>query len=588
MSQSTDGIDTTARQHGAKTVSLPLQGIGNYYATAVRRQIIATPATAYSPVVGARTTYTQQLKYSDDLSQAAWTNNASTATASAATDPEGGSTACKLAEDATNAAHNAQQAMTVASGALAFGALCKAGERGFARLRINNGTDGNLGIAVFNLITGALVSGAGTIKQLLNGWWWCYVTGTATVANSTAIIDLTADGSTFSYAGSAGSGIYVWRATAYLSSSIGPAIASTSVTRAVTSPAVDTDDPTAFIVDEQEPDSALLELGVARWTRSYANVPAQTVHYSSRAITKPVIPNQATTATSIRNWIAAGTEITSAIKNSTGYWSNDNRVFSPYKAISVIESTLATAGNFTLTYKTSTTANIAYNANNATINAALNGLASVVADGLTFSANTDLTVSNGVLTLTITAGTTTTAVTMDVTGLTVSNGVEHQRAFSDLVSSTVQYISLACTISVTSHGFDASKALVLIDTANGYVIDANHFAIYDANTVQIPQTYSPVNAYASATIAVQYLRNYTPGATVLGSKITESFYLPGFTPGVNSAADIPITAPAISDADVIAAVLSAGTYKTVDFSGPDFWLGPIYRTVKTELNFDSF
>lgn len=290
MSQSTDGgITTTAQQHGAKILSLPLQGSGgNDYATSIQRTYIATPASAYAPIMAQRTAYTAALKYSDDIAQSgSWTVTRTTATTGVTTDPEGTITGNKLAEDNSNNTHFITQAMTVAAGALAFGVFAKAAERSYVRLRLNNGTDNDLAIAVFNLTTGGVVSGTGTIKQLLNGWYWCYVTGTATVSNSSAIIDLSANGSSFSYTGTTGSGVYLWRATAYLASAMGPAIATTSTTRAVTSPPVDVDDPQAFLVTEQECDASMLEIGVARWAREYANVPATVIVYGTLAITKP-------------------------------------------------------------------------------------------------------------------------------------------------------------------------------------------------------------------------------------------------------------------------------------------------------------
>ena len=206
MGQSFDGSFTAAVQHGTKQIALPLQNDGNYYATSVKRNYIAAPASGYDPIIGQRTAYTALLKYSDDLSQSAWTKAAATGTASAGTDPEGGATATKLAEDNTNAAHNASQALTVAAGALSFGVLAKAAERTQFRLRIYNATDGSLGSTVFNLSTGAITSGTGAIKKLLNGWYWCSVQTTPTITNSTAFIDLTNDGSTFSYTGTTGSG----------------------------------------------------------------------------------------------------------------------------------------------------------------------------------------------------------------------------------------------------------------------------------------------------------------------------------------------------------------------------------------------
>ena len=84
MAQTLDGVSSTASQHGAKTLSLPLQQLGNFYATEVRRQMIAAPASAYAPIRNTQTGYTALLKFSDDLSNAAWTKNMATKAANAA------------------------------------------------------------------------------------------------------------------------------------------------------------------------------------------------------------------------------------------------------------------------------------------------------------------------------------------------------------------------------------------------------------------------------------------------------------------------------------------------------------------------
>lgn len=346
MAQILDGVNSSPSQHGQKQLKLPLQAEGDYYATCVRRNLIATPATAmpgnaWVPIMGTRTSYTQRLKYSEDLSQANWTKAATTGTANAATDPEGGTTATKLAEDNTNAAHNASQAMVVASGALAFGVLVKAVERTFVRLRINNGTDGNLAIAVFNLSTGTVVSGTGTIKALLNGWFWCSVTGTATIADSSVFVDLSTDGTTFSYVGTTGSGVYLWRATCYLAAAIGPAVQTTSATRAVTSPPVDPDDPLAFLVDESEPDASLLELGVAKWWREYANVPAPVITYSTIAINKPTVASVGGTAGASQFFYTnmGGGTLLGLYTTYLGYiWAPNNKVYGPVQTTTSVNS----------------------------------------------------------------------------------------------------------------------------------------------------------------------------------------------------------------------------------------------------------
>ena len=378
MGQSYDGTFTSPVQHGSKQLSIPLQTEGNNHATIIRRNYIAAPYAYYEPVIGTQTAYTALLKYSDDLSQSNWTKAAATGTANAATDPDGGATATKLAEDNTNAAHNASQAMTVAAGALSFGVLAKAGERTQFRLRVYNATDGSLGSTVFNLSTGVITSGTGSIKKLLKGWYFCSVQVTPSVTNSTAFVDLTNDGSTFSYAGTTGSGVYLWRLSAYLASAIGPVVATTAFTRAFTSLPVDADDPQAFLISEMEPDQSSLELGVARWVREYANVPRAIAIPTTTVINKPAL---------------SGTYSTF----STGYYGGlahgDYRIIKPtnsidqydvYKAAAITVDSGApafypTAGTYTLSFGGLTTAALAFNATVAQICTELNLLASIAA-----------------------------------------------------------------------------------------------------------------------------------------------------------------------------------------------------------------
>jgi hypothetical protein len=476
MSQSYDGNFSTARQNGAKQVILPLQEQGNYRATLVRRNYIASPATAYAPEIGTLTGYTSRLTYSDDLSNAAWTKAQATGTASAATDPEGGSTASKLAEDNTNNVHTATQAMTVASGAIAFGVLAKAAERSFIRLRVNNGTDGNLAIAVFNL---------GTIKRLLNGWFWCSVTGTATVANSSCIFDLTSDGTTFSYTGTTGSGIYLWRASAYLASAAGPLIATTATTRAVTAPPIDADDPLAFLVMEQEPDVSMLEMGVARWSREYANVPAPVITYSSVSITKPEPSSQCA---------------------AVGFWADNTGASSTFQAYF-------------------------YN-----------------------------------------------------TGVYFLNN----EAFGIRKNCTSVGSGSDTRITCAGHGIVGTETILASKSHNSLIIaqyrfTAGQYSVIDANTIDL----LGLNLTNEIFFLANYLRSYTPGVARLGSRVTDTYYLPGFTPGIVTASDIPIPSPAINDAQMFALVAGSATgFQTYDADPIQFWRAPIYVQRVIDIDVD--
>jgi hypothetical protein len=285
-----DGTWTSPVQDGAKKVSFPWQDAGDYYANTTRRNYSALAAN-YDPVLETRTSYTNHILQSDDCSNAAWTKNATTATA-ASTDPEGTATASKVVEDGTTAAHNVRQTLTVPIGALSFGVMLKAAERTFARLRINNATDNDVATAVFNLSTGVVSAGTGTIKKLSKGWYWCYVSGTATAANSYIFIDLSANGTDWSYAGTAGSGVYAYHATALTSipTVAWPAIAVTAATRTVSVPNVDADDPISFLVEEDEPGEGELMLGVAKWPRLYSRIPKQQIVPAGHLFATPNYP----------------------------------------------------------------------------------------------------------------------------------------------------------------------------------------------------------------------------------------------------------------------------------------------------------
>lgn len=285
-----DGTWTSPQQDGAKRLSFPWQDSGDFYATETRRNYSAL-APYYDTILETRTSYTNLLTYSDDLSNAAWTKTNTTAT-SGQTDLEGGTSASKIAEDTTNGAHSANRALTAASGALSFGAILKAGERSFARLRIYNATDGDVVKAVFDLTNGTVLSGSGTIKKLPKGWFWCFVGGAATIANSSVYIEVSSDGTTWSYAGTTGSGIYAFRATAILSipSVPWPAIATTAATRAISAPPVDADDPLSFLVEETEPGDGDLLFGVAKWGRLYSRIPKQQTVPAGNLFSTPNFP----------------------------------------------------------------------------------------------------------------------------------------------------------------------------------------------------------------------------------------------------------------------------------------------------------
>jgi hypothetical protein len=160
------------------------------------------------------TSFVQQnlLTYSEDFTNAAWIQSAASATANATTSPEGTLTADKLIEDATTGVHSIYQVYSAVSGTTyTMSFTAKAAERTWVRTR------GEIGINYFNLAAGTVGTTAGgvtaTITAVGNGWYRCVATKTSAVTGVTnsQIAPTTAD-NVDSYAGTAGSGVYLWGA----------------------------------------------------------------------------------------------------------------------------------------------------------------------------------------------------------------------------------------------------------------------------------------------------------------------------------------------------------------------------------------
>ena len=447
-----DGDWQTPTQDGAKEILLALQDQGDFYAQTITRPMKSL-ASYYAPSINNLYNYTNKVVYSDDLSQSgSWSYTHATAVYGS-TDPEGGATASKLSEDNATNAHNVSQALTIASGATSFGILAKAAERGFVRLRIHNATDGDIGIAVFNLSTGVVVSGTGTIKKLLNGWYWCFISATTTVSNASVFADLSPDGTTFSYLGVTGDGIYLWHATAITSipTVAWPAIATTAATRAVTCPQVDPDDPIAFQVQpETASDTSDLINGIAFWDRMFARIARTNTTGGSTVVSKPSIPSSFSYASTTRDGANSVTPPSNGFRFAEAYMIDGaaQAYFDvyPYKTCTTALVVIS-GGTFTFTYKTSTTGSLNWNASNISIASAINLLASVIADGITvtvsgFGGNWDDVI------FTASAGAWLAAPVLNAGSLTPAQGT----FLDSTASSTVYHFLTRNQVNVTAHG----------------------------------------------------------------------------------------------------------------------------------------
>jgi len=156
------------------------------------------------------------LTWTQQFDNVAWSKGDATVAANATTAPDGTSTADKLQETTANAPHYALQAVTVAAAAHTASVYVKAAERTWCILEMG-GTPFGCG-AWFNLSTGVVGTQFGspssvTITAVGNGWWRLTMTKTAGSSGSAFTTVYTSTGDNVStYAGTAGSGIFVWGA----------------------------------------------------------------------------------------------------------------------------------------------------------------------------------------------------------------------------------------------------------------------------------------------------------------------------------------------------------------------------------------
>lgn len=337
--------------------------------------------------------------------------------------------------------------------------------------------------------------------------------------------------------------------------------------------------PDCYLVSESDP--VATQTNLDSFTRTYANVPAPVVVYSSQAITKPNPSTLGTSKGTLTDYttLFSGSSLGTAYAYGSSLFAN-NLVFS--RIVVSGTRTVATGGTFTLTYKANTTAALAYNASFATIDAALNGLASVVSDGLTSATSNGGFSVTGQFQINWTAGSTTTAVTCNAASLTPSACTI---AFGSVQSSTVQLVGIATRAIATAHGLASSGNLICStsssDTGQALLPYGTQWSVVDANTLAVASSYVQTNpAYVG-----QQTRAYTPGTDRVGIKKTKTFYLPGITSGISTPADIAIPSPLLNDAEFFAAaVATTSGYLTYDSSALEIWMGQIYAQEATAIN----
>lgn len=138
-------------------------------------------------------------------------------------------------------------------------------------------------------------------------------------------------------------------------------------------------------------------------------------------------------------------------------------------------------------------------------------------------------------------------------------------------------------VTSTAHGVVGTETLICRRTSGDYVMFASGtYTVVDANNIQL----TGVNYHTNVTTFGVYLRAYTPGTDRVGVRFTQKFYLPGVTPTITTAADIPLPTLLLNDDELLSSVVANLTgYQTYDASELERWNGwPIYTQTLQEID----
>jgi len=379
---------------------------------------------------------------------------------------------------------------------------------------------------------------------------------------------------------------------------------------------VDTDalnsgDPSAYLIGETSPEPTGIG-DLLRFTRTYARIPGPQVTYpGSRYITKPDYtaaapynPFDLTSGAVSKGpavYLPTVTSKGNASYSSTNglYTTGDGAIYTSIKTPTVTTRVYATAGTFTLTRGADTTAALAWNADSTTILAALNGLASTIADSVTFTPNSVVNflaaTTGGIISFYVTGGTEAARqvpVTMNAGGLTLSSA-SGANSGSAVLGSIAHSIYLPSILTINSHGLDTSKALAVCwGTTITSILPTTHWGSLSANTIWVTPHSNSVDAALVGTYSTTYIISssgtYAGGSRLVRTRLVETFYLPGVSPGIATPADIPTSAGQQNPQTFLTNLLTPLTgWQTYDSEGPAPWLGsPIHRLAVTEVKFE--
>jgi hypothetical protein len=356
------------------------------------------------------------------------------------------------------------------------------------------------------------------------------------------------------------------------------------------------DDAAAYLTDETPPPA--IGGDVVRTVRTYANIPGTQISYGpSLLIAFPAVPESTNTAhttfaidsvSGFPTTLQTGALWLNRANGNYYAWTSTNRFYGA--AVRVLPSmTAATGGTFTITYKSSTTAPLAWNATMATITTALNALADIVADGVVFNAgiaygNNYLgNTANGSLWLRVDSGTLAQPLVF-TSSLTPTAAAVVFPYYGSLSAGADIYFFIAIWATVTAHGYNPANLLAVITNTGIKELPSTRWSVIDVNTIAWGPTTSNAGDYVNVQRLAPFNRNYQPASRLIRTKNTTTFYLPGVTGGITTPGDIAVPADLQNAQDMLNAILTTTGFQVYQAEGPSTWQGPIVQLKTIAIN----
>lgn len=343
--------------------------------------------------------------------------------------------------------------------------------------------------------------------------------------------------------------------------------------------------PNTYLVLES--DMVIDQIARARNVRTYSMIPpVQTSYPGSRYFQLPAVANDfgGLSSLTVEDYalnLAVGSG-SFLLASSAIYTAYNNTMYGPTKAQTARLIGVASGGTFTLTYGANTTGALNWNDSNATIAAAINGLASVIAASLTATVINFLSsATGGTLQINWSGAVTSSLITMNAGSLTVTTS-NHPTTL--LISTLVQVIFLPDHYTIASHGF-SSVALATVSNENNIsVYSTSYWGSINANTIWIANTPSPNNLLYFGPLFSTYV---VGGTYLMRCRVIETYYLPGVSPGITTPSDILAPLGLQNGPAFITAFMTLTGFQTYQSEGPQSWLGTrIYFVREIQLNFD--